>query len=183
MTAQVRLFWQVSGNQRLFMNTFQTFLANVNYQQAADAVRTTVDTHLKPRWPNTVSLVRVTVTAPGAEVEGMNETAVVGTHAAYQLCPPNTTFLVTKIGGPRKRRGRLYLPAVDESIVDNLGNISTAAVATWNTSLANWLSALSSAGVPMHNNPTGDGTVPTSPVTALTMSTRVATQRRRLRTQ
>lgn len=120
--------------------------------------------------------------------------------AAGTSMPPNTAFLVTKatgLGG-RRGRGRMFLPGVAEAVADDSGVISTATLQAIQPRISGVLTDLSAAGIPMvvlHSPPTvwqlvggqprrvpTAGAVPNpTTVTALNVSNRVATQRRRLR--
>lgn len=95
--------------------------------------------------------------------------------------PPQVATLIQKrtaLGG-RKHRGRLYMPWISEDNVNGGGVIDSLVLADLQTTANTWLADLEAALLPMvvlHN----DASVPT-PVTSLTVSSRVATQRRRLR--
>lgn len=106
------------------------------------------------------------------------------------LVPQNTAFLVRKrtdLGG-RRGRGRMYIPGVAESTVDNVGDLADATVTGLQVSLDNWYAALTSAvgaryypPVVLHRSE-GAGIEPApTPITRFVMEKRVATQRRRLR--
>lgn len=178
----VRMFWQVQSNPRLFVTTFDVFTAGgVTPQQVADGVvaASAGAGRLQARWPNTVKLVRVTYDTPTDQ--GINEVGWTGTHTASALAPPQVTYLVTKGGGLRRRQGRMFLPGVIESAVDDLGQITnTALITDFNTALSTFLSQLAAGGFPMRQRSpsSGGGTVA---VTSLQLQTRVSTQRRRMR--
>lgn len=113
---------------------------------------------------------------------------------------PNVAFLFVKgtaLGG-RRGKGRFYLPGVTEASVDQGGNVLAATVTTQQGDLSSWLANLTTAQAPMvvFHGPTHiwilvDGKPkqvpdvpfagPPSLVTSLTATTKVATQRRRLR--
>jgi hypothetical protein len=69
--------------------------------------------------------------------------------ASQSSLPPNCAALVRKhtdVGG-RKNRGRIYLPwFVNEGSVDELGNIDSADVASFQSDADDWLSDLESGG-------------------------------------
>jgi hypothetical protein len=74
----------------------------------------------------------------------------------------------------------MFLPIVGEANTDSGGMLSTASRNAWQTAVTGWLNDLALRNVPMvllHNQVE---IVPT-PVTALVVDPRVATQRRRLR--
>jgi len=176
------MYWTVSGNPRPMVSTFDVFGIQENQDfvnGSASLIRAAFNQSFKTLYPATVVLSRVVVSTPLAE--DLETTPLAGTHNAFALAPPQVTHLVTKVGGIRKRQGRLYLPAVNENDVDDLGNLPAGYVSSWNTQLASFLSYLSSNGLPMMQRQTdADGTA-TRPVTQLVMKNRVATQRRRMK--
>ena len=110
----------------------------------------------------------------------------VGTQGSASV-PQNTATLIRKttaVGG-RRGRGRMFIPGIAESVVNNQGVLTTAAVDQFNVSAA--LLRVPSAftgdanvvdgGVLFHES------APTTPtaITALIVQTTCATQRRRLR--
>lgn len=98
--------------------------------------------------------------------------------------PPNTSILITKqtnFGG-RQGRGRFFLPGAVEASVGVDGTIVNPYYSDIQSNANSFLAALEAADVPMallraESSPIQ--TVP--PVTALAVSNKVATQRRRLR--
>jgi hypothetical protein len=150
-----------------------------------------------------VSLVRTDVKL------GPNETGTIGSSTAgagagsqsNNSMGPNTAILVTKssaIGG-RRGRGRMFLPGVDSDSVDDTGNLLTAFLSDTQDQADLFLEGLNSNDVGMHllhdfaytwviNDNGQPRRVPSSTpppfpnvVTALTVQSLVATQRRRLR--
>lgn len=103
---------------------------------------------------------------------------------AAVACPPNVTWLIRKntaLGG-RAGRGRMYIPGVPESLVDGAGIIGSGAIADMQTAIDDFFAELATGGFPavvLHGEDS-PLTVPT-PITSLTVSETVATQRRRLR--
>ncbi len=107
---------------------------------------------------------------------------------AGSFLPQNCAFLLHKrsgLGG-RKNRGRMYLPGVNEALVDDKGLMSTTAINGVNAAAAATLAdIIAIEGVErmviLHTQPLGPvGTVPT-PVTTLLLDPVLGTQRRRLR--
>jgi hypothetical protein len=94
---------------------------------------------------------------------------------------PQVAVLVKKqtgVGG-RANRGRFYLPwAVDESGLDQAGNIDPTVVTAVNTACAGLLADLATAQVPMYILHNGVG-IPTQ-VLSMSCESVVATQRRRV---
>jgi len=95
--------------------------------------------------------------------------------------PPNTSALVGKVTGlgGRQGRGRMFWPGVSEEDVTTSGVLSSAKVLALQTACDTFLDSLETNLVPMvilH----GNSLTPT-PVTKLSVSGVVATQRRRLR--
>jgi hypothetical protein len=110
-----------------------------------------------------------------------------GVHSST-LIPQNSSWLVHKSTGfgGRRNKGRMYVPGVFESSVNDIGQVDGTAISDWNGSLATFrtailavagVSALSLLHTPSDDDPTPTGT----DVTALTMDSVIATQRRRLR--
>nr|CRY98157.1 hypothetical protein [uncultured prokaryote] len=103
-----------------------------------------------------------------------------------QYAPQNVALLIQKrsVLGGRKNRGRLFMPAVTEGAVDNVGQIAGGTVDIYQDLCDEWLTSF----LPVDEIPgygqwvilhTGPDT-PT-PVTSLRVEPVVATQRRRLR--
>lgn len=99
------------------------------------------------------------------------------------LVPPNTSFLYTKrtTTPGRTGRGRMFVPFVRESLVQSDGNLEAGVVTTLDDEMAGLLGAINIA--------TEDGDLvifhklssDPSEITSLQANTKVATQRRRLR--
>jgi hypothetical protein len=107
---------------------------------------------------------------------------------AGSFLPQNCAFLLHKrsgLGG-RRNRGRMYLPGVNEALVDNKGLMSSTATNGVNAAAAAMLANMTNGGgvvrmVILHTQTLGPGgTVPT-PVTTLLLDPVLGTQRRRLR--
>lgn len=108
---------------------------------------------------------------------------------------PNTTWLVRKITnlGGKMGQGRMYVPGVGDSIIDQGGTITSANRTSYEAAWSAFFAAINSAGYPMmllhtfgdYVNSKGQTVVVPargpSQVTALTVDSKVATQRRRLR--
>lgn len=98
--------------------------------------------------------------------------------------PQNTAVLLQKRSafGGRKNRGRMFMPIATETTVSEVGAITPAQQASYQNIANEWLTGYNNdvtgfgQMVILHN----DATTPT-PVTALTVSGLIATQRRRLR--
>lgn len=132
------------------------------------------------RWQNTA--------LPNPPVIGISSEAATGGDAASTILPQNSAYLVHKrtATGGRGGRGRMYIPGIDEAKVDNLGNITTAALGLWNTALDDWLAAIQATSsvvdmVVLHDSEGAHAGDDPRPVTDLQMDPRIATQRRRLR--
>lgn len=96
--------------------------------------------------------------------------------------PPNTAWLIRKRtgSGGRRGRGRMFVPGIRETDVDQAGVITAAQVTGAQALATAFGNALTTNATPMvllHSE------APFTPelVTALTVDSRVATQRRRLR--
>lgn len=115
--------------------------------------------------------------------------AIVGTSTAEKL-PQNCAYLVQKITTRpgRAGKGRCFLPGIaPETSVDDVGVLTSGAITSAQASCDEWLegldggySAVSTPMVLLHNAGIPGGSTPT-PVTALRIDSRIATQRRRLR--
>lgn len=135
-------------------------------------------------WPSTVQIKGVQVTVgtadPTAPLVYDYEDVVTGSGSA-NLCPPNTTFLVKKFTllGGRKGRGRMFIPFVGESLVDNSGVLTSGTAGAINDALDDLITAVDAVigGTPhlLHS----DATDPTE-ITGFACAASVATQRRRL---
>jgi len=120
-----------------------------------------------------------------------------GTRAG-SAAPPNTAALIRKsssIGG-RQGTGRMYQPGLLENEVSDIGDLTSTPFNEYKTAYTAFLGALNSVSLPMYllhswgtytklsgNDPvfvTVDIRAPTE-VLALTVDSKVATQRRRLR--
>lgn len=105
--------------------------------------------------------------------------------SAGQGTSPNVAYLVhknTALGG-RRGRGRMFYPGVNESGVDDAGNVLSASVTAYNTAFAAYLTQMEAGGgdlVVLHAPGNTSIPVPT-PILSLTMDPKVATQRKRLR--
>lgn len=138
---------------------------------------------------NDVSLVRTRLKAGPVTTGPVFEHQGVSTgNLDVNSTPPQVAALVTKrtARGGRRGRGRFYLPGLPENDVSNSGVFSGVAVTNLQGGLDDLLTGLAGVGfltpmVVLHNSE-GE-TVPGDPdeVTALVLSTQVATQRRRLR--
>lgn len=105
--------------------------------------------------------------------------------------PPNSAVLIRKQTGlaGRRGRGRMYVPGVLEGSVDNVGLLTSTYRGSLQTAYDLWLTGLEegvSSILPMPpvvlHRSEGAGVEPApTPVTSLTVETKIATQRRRLR--
>jgi|SRR6185312_11470062 len=98
--------------------------------------------------------------------------------------PNNCAFLLHKVtgSGGRRGRGRMYVPGCAEGDIDNLGVLGSTIKAVLDASATNFLSDLVTladvdACVLLHQSSPFTPTI----ITGLTVDTRIATQRRRLR--
>jgi hypothetical protein len=104
------------------------------------------------------------------------------------VVPQNTAYLIRKRtdAAGRRGRGRMYIPGVKETEVDNVGNLTAGQITQWNNVGELWLEALTEEirdmpPVILHRSE-GIGVEPApTPVVTLICESKVATQRRRLR--
>lgn len=99
--------------------------------------------------------------------------------------PANVALLFrknTEFGG-RHNKGRMYMPwALEDTAVDDVGNITGAAVTGWNSAASDFLTNLINGDVPMyvlHSEGPHGSDLPRIVISMLA-DNRVATQRRRL---
>jgi hypothetical protein len=146
---------------------------------------------LAPLHDTEVSYERIVVIAgndgPPLRVEAVN--AGTGTRTTQQIAPPQVTYLIKRTTGyaGRRYRGRMYVPFVSSTQIDQFGKLSTSEQTLLNTAAANWGSNLFNnttlnTGPPMllhADSPLSATPLPTT-VTNHTAAQVVATQRRRL---
>lgn len=119
---------------------------------------------------------------------GVAPGATAGTGGAGTLLPQNSAFLVHKRtgdGGPRNR-GRFYLPNVQESQVNNLGQLDSGTLTAIQTTLNTFLTNVNGvAGVDtmvlLHNDGGVSPLIDPTAIISLQIDPVIATQRRRLR--
>lgn len=154
------------------------------------ATPTTIGTLAITRWnANIQPLLASTITLEGAYVKNgpdangpfaqVAASQAGGVAAAASL--PNLSVLVTKatdLGG-RQGRGRMYVPGVTESQTSDSGVFAAGNQATWQSAFTAFLNALNTDNIPMYLLHK-DAALPT-PVIALNVQSRMATQRKRLR--
>lgn len=127
--------------------------------------------------------------APSSLIATSSLPAVAGSKGTDAV-PQNTAYLVRKrtdLAG-RRGRGRMYIPSVIDTEVDDQGRLTTASQLSWTTSLDNWMADLTTAvgarlypPVVLHRSE-GIGVEPLpTPVQSFVIDPVVATQRRRLR--
>lgn len=134
-----------------------------------------------------LNLVRARVGQDGGDpivVEAPTSKAFVGGDAV----PPNCAFLLQKrtaLGG-RKHRGRMFLPGCNFNLIDQVGNVTSGGMTSLQTAATAFLGAINGDGltpitsmVILHD--AGLGAIDPTPVTSLTIASKIATQRRRLR--
>jgi len=125
--------------------------------------------------------VKADFNSGGGPVPGFSDTSLRGL-AAQNSIPSNGALLVRKstILSGRANRGRFYLPwSLEESDVSAIGIIDGTTVSDYQTLMDDFLTALTTEGVPMVVLHSGAGTP--APVSALNVAPVIATQRRRLR--
>ena len=160
------------------------------------------NTHMRTSYGSEVNMVNTVVKfgppSTGASAEVSNTGG--GGLLSGVATSPNVAFLLVKntaLGG-RRGKGRMYLPGVTEASVDQGGNVLASTVTTQSGDANDWLGALAVNDSPMvlfhgpeyvwilvGGQPRRVPTVPFLPlfsyVQTISPSSRVATQRRRLR--
>lgn len=116
--------------------------------------------------------------APGVHEETINLPGTLSGATA----PPQVASLLQKSTGLAGRpfRGRMYIPGIAEAIVDEAGRITSPSLGIMQTAATAFLDDLGTNNVPMYILHESAAIAPTE-VTALNLSPKVATQRRRLR--
>jgi len=104
--------------------------------------------------------------------------------------PPNCAQLIRKrtdLGG-RRGRGRMYIPGLEEGVVDGVGNITTPAQAIFQADADEWMDKLTTAigarlypPVVLHRSEGIGAEPPPTPIVSFVVERKIATQRRRLR--
>lgn len=185
--AQINLVWTGIGLPFGAQNTFGVQVGQgMDAEDVAHAVSTSiVEAAIVLALSNKVAITGVHVKMGPNDVGPMFDLGVAHQGGdAGQPLPPNTTMLVRKntaIGG-KHGSGRLYIPGITEAASDGTGTLGAESVTYHNGQMADWLEALSSHGIPMvllHATEWAAGAEQT--VTALTVQSVLATQRRRLR--
>lgn len=94
---------------------------------------------------------------------------------------PNVAILVQKVTalGGRKGRGRMFLPSVDKDLISPGGSVDVTEIGNLQTAANAFKTAMEAADLPLYLLHS-DATAPTA-ITSLSISPKVATQRRRLR--
>jgi hypothetical protein len=99
-------------------------------------------------------------------------------------CPPNTSVLISKVTnqGGRSGRGRMYWPGIREDQIDNGGMLNSGLLAGVQAGFDGFLADMATSGLQLvlEHGPDSPFGIP-GVVSALPVSSKVATQRRRLR--
>lgn len=130
----------------------------------------------------TINLVTVRVKEASGDISIHEETVNIPGFNSGAVAPPQVSVLVQKSTGlaGRSKRGRMYIPAIVETQIDDGGNIIAANLTGMQNAMDAFLADLATNGVTMyllHDDPLESATL----VTALNVAPKVATQRRRLR--
>lgn len=185
--AQVNIFWGGPAMPRGAQTVIGVNPANLatgfTPVTIASAVYNATLLKILPQTHNTLRLVRV-VAKMGPNTTGPAGEFGTGDNGAANTPPdsPQVALLVKKVtaGGGRQQRGRMFLPIISESVTDAGGVVNAGALAPYQQAVTDWLNDLSTRQVPMVLLHNAVEIVPT-PVTALTVDARTATQRRRIR--
>lgn len=162
----------------------------------ANLIATAWATHMDADLSQAITLSKIRVKKGPMEDGPFGELSVANTGASIGLCSPsNVSFLIKKVTavGGKKGAGRMFLPGVRESDVDEGGAVLAAKVTSLQASLNSFLGRLATDAIHMHLlhsygnyiNKKGETIVLAQrnpdEVTNLVLDPRVATQRRRLR--
>lgn len=121
----------------------------------------------------------------GVMIEGTTPVDSSGLLEGDQM-PPNNAWLVRKLTGfvGRTNRGRMYLPGLEEGLVNTSGVIAGGTVTDMNAGLADWLTAVAAADVDLvvfHDSEGAGAADDPTVITQLVAQAKIATQRTRLR--
>lgn len=154
-------------------------------QANCDTISSTIASYYKTVLNTSGSFkgVRVVVGNDGPETEFSSVSGAGAGTASGALCPPQVQAVIAKtttLRG-RKYRGRIFIPDVQETQVDDSGNLNSTALTNYNTLASHLNSALGlgsliGATVLLH----GDSTVPTV-LNSMACDVKVGSQRRRYR--
>jgi len=146
----------------------------------ADEVYDTIDAQGSLMAGVTGDVLLQTITVSNPTTETVNTDGKGGEFTGSAV-PSNTAFLVRKLGGPRKRQGRMFLPGPAEAEVDSAGFLDTTYLAVAQAGVTDWFQRMAAKGFDIRQgDPEGTGQSGAI-VTGLTVAPQVATQRRRMR--
>lgn len=166
-----------------------------DHQEAAEALHFYFGEHVMPMLPSAYSHTAVDLyvgQAEGPPLVFSSTGAPVAGDGGAAFIPQNSALLVRKrtdLAG-RRGRGRIYLPGVEEALVDGAGNLTPAAVTGYQTQLDNWFEALNDTStepfphipaVILHRSEGEGAEPPPTTVASFQLEDKIATQRRRLR--
>jgi hypothetical protein len=169
-----------------FVVTGHDFGPAVNAQIIADALAAVYGTatNLRSIMGVDATLSKVTVRANFAGPDLFVGEAVINAAGleVRQLLPPQNAVLFQKLSGlaGRRNRGRMYVPAIPEDLVDMAGMLDSGYLSNCQAAATSLLAEYSAAALPLvilHD----DAAFAPTDVSALEVSPKVATQRRRLR--
>jgi len=159
------------------------------FQEEANALHTAFKAEVLPTMTNDYTSVGVTwYRSAGSDVPIVitsTTAAQVGPGSAAGL-PQNCAMLVRKrtdLAG-RRGRGRLYLPGLEEGLVNELGVITGTAVDAFQAQFNEWHAALVALPLPpvvLHRSEGAGVEPPPTPITSFSVDATIATQRQRLR--
>jgi len=181
--------WQFTGTSLPFgadvtLGVDISSYAGTATDAAGDAHQAWVD-NIIPRQVNTVTLsnthVKFGPNSTGPAGDAGTPTAGSGSNPGIS---PQVSALVhkTTLFGGHPGRGRMFVPGLSESDVNNAGTVDSGALGAWQTSVDGLLSDLGTALlIPVLLHGVGSPLSTPSTITDFTVDSKVATQRRRLR--
>lgn len=163
-------------------------------------IRLNFETNIMPPLVQNTGLLSVLVKlGPNSTGQSAVQGSTVAGSDLSAQAPANVAYLIhkTTAGGGRRGRGRMFLPGVDETDVDQTGLIAAGKITALNNAFTNFALELVADATPpflLHEPattwvlvngqprrvPTGAAPVPTA-ITSWATDSRVATQRRRQR--
>lgn len=162
------------------VNVFGFELPTTGLADVADELATAWETSIMANISDQYTFTDLKIrNADGTMAEVTRNTAGSDTGAGL---PPQVSFLAKKVTGSpgRHNRGRVYIPGVNEPMVDANGTLDTGIYDNLQAGLLNWQGGISSTGgahVLLHNDPAFGPAY----VMSLQLEHVVATQRRRLK--
>lgn len=178
---EVTFSWTIAGGSREADSVFGVIdnLATRGPIDICEAIEGTVSATILQAVCGETVLTRVSAEDGAGNIASLETTHAGG--ASGDQAPPNVTYLIKKLTGlsGRRNQGRMYLPGPPEGAITAGGSLSGPGRAAAQDAVNDWVAALDGVDlglILLHS----DSSVATS-IYALSVESKVATQRRRLR--